>query len=206
MAYMTPKQERFLDSLLTDRVCPEQNAKDLRHRMETGLSKDDASKAISWLLDQPRKDGGSIDRAPAAPDPEVLPAGRYAIENEEGDLRFYKLWRGDRKPTYFKLYVLHGPDDSEVPFRSALSILGKIVEAGPGECAIRFGHEIGECSTCGARLTNNLSRELGIGPVCGGRFYPDETWTERKAEARADLRARGIDPAASYDPTMEAAA
>ena len=53
-----------------------------------------------------------------------VPAGRYAVENDEGELRFYRLWIG--RTGYKKLYVLHGPDSTELPYKTALSILGKI--------------------------------------------------------------------------------
>jgi hypothetical protein len=120
-----------------------------------------------------------------------VPAGRYAIENEEGELRFYRLWIG--RNGYKKLYVLHGPDSSELPYKTALSIMGKIFRAGVEECAIRYGHEIGACSNCGRRLTNRISRELGIGPICGGRMFGDEFDAKRDA-AREAIIERGEDP------------
>ena len=64
--------------------------------------------------------------------------------------------------------------------------------------AIRFGMEIGACSNCGRRLTNTISRELGIGPVCGGRLFGDTFKAEVKSK-RAEIIARGDDPDAEVE-------
>lgn len=127
---------------------------------------------------------------------EGIPAGRYAVENEEGELRFYQLWRprdhGDSD--FWQLYVLHGPDSSRVHNKAAGAIVQKIRAAGIREAAIRFGNEIGACSNCGHRLTNRISRELGIGPVCGGRMFGDGGWKTEVREARERIKARGENP------------
>lgn len=147
--------------------------------------------------------GGTQQAPPAALE---VPAGRYAVGNDGGELRFYRVWRGTRNKSVVRVYVLHGPDEDRVPGRLAeLGVLSKIDAAGPREAAIRYGREIGECSSCGLRLTNALSRELGIGPVCGGRFYADKAdWTAVKKQARTDLRARGIDPEADLPDDVPA--
>lgn len=40
----------------------------------------------------------------------------------------------------------------------------------PLAAAIAYGRETGTCSCCGAELTNKISIELGIGPICRGRW------------------------------------
>lgn len=40
----------------------------------------------------------------------------------------------------------------------------------PLAAAIAYGKETGICSCCGAELTNKLSIELGIGPICRGKW------------------------------------
>jgi hypothetical protein len=100
--------------------------------------------------------------------------------------------------------VQHGPSESAIPWGAAMrSILEKIVAAGPGDAAIRYGRELGHCGVCNTELTNHLSRELGIGPVCGGRYFED--WSERKGKARARLQAAGVDPQGSLLDESEAA-
>lgn len=48
-----------------------------------------------------------------------------------------------------------------------------VIEAckAPEESAIAFGKKFGSCSCCGRVLTNDLSIELGIGPICRGKFF-----------------------------------
>src|SRR5262249_50747865 len=125
-----------------------------------------------------------------------LPPGRYAIENAEGELRFYHRWQGKREDNKdrFALYVCHGPEESRLPRPAQVAIAAKILAAGVRESAIRYGLEIGECSNCGRRLTNRISRELGIGPICGGRMFGDDGWKDEVKAARAAIVARGDDP------------
>lgn len=47
----------------------------------------------------------------------------------------------------------------------ALERLHSIAE-NPMEAAVRYGRQTGQCACCGRELTNKLSIELGIGPVC----------------------------------------
>jgi hypothetical protein len=181
-----------------------------------GISKKRASESISKLLALPKRrnelparpaktrDIVAETRSQTVADritPEKVPAGHYAVDNEAGELRFYAVWWAPITPgrdPFFKVYVEHGPDDSEVPFKSALTILRKIAED-PRAAALRYGREIKSCSSCGKRLTNRISRLLDIGPVCGGRFYSEDDWKARKATARDALRAAGLDPKADAE-------
>lgn len=171
------------------------------------ISKRAASAWIERLLTLPHRPaerkvhrGGNSSNVPSPVD---LPAGRYAIENNDGELRFYRLWRGTKNPNFVKLYVEHGPDQSEVPFRSALSIMAKIIEADPFTCARRYGAEIRSCSKCGRRLTNRVSRLLSIGPVCGGRWFSDgeddSEWRGLVSRARDVLWEAGLDPSGDVE-------
>ena len=36
----------------------------------------------------------------------------------------------------------------------------------PMEAAVRYGQKTGKCSCCGRKLTNKVSIEMGIGPIC----------------------------------------
>jgi len=156
---------------------------------ELGLTKSKASEIIDYLKKRPRKPGAASP-AKWASYPDV-PAGRYAVTNTEGELRFYQVWRPKDNPSVFRLYVLHGPDSSEVPFKAQNAIMAKIQADIEG--AMRtFGLEIGSCSVCGRRLTNRISRELGIGPVCGGRAWDD--FDDKYQSARQAIIDRGEDP------------
>src|SRR5262252_4961049 len=94
----------------------------------------------------------------------TVPDGRYAIPGPDGKLRFYSVKNGHSR-TFVDVWA----SDERWPVKNngeAIRILNAIKndpDAGP-----RFGREIGRCYVCGRTLTDELSRELGIGPVCRG--------------------------------------
>ena len=134
--------------------------------------------------------------APPLPGPDVVPAGRYALTADDGETYFVRVWRGDRNPNYVRCYLLHGGSDSPVQNATTLQ---SIIDAGPREAAIRYGLEIRHCCICNIRLTKRLSRELGIGPVCGGRFYAEAEWAAIQRDKRDELEALGLDPDENVD-------
>jgi hypothetical protein len=202
MNKITPKQRDFILRLLDEKDLSnvEEGRLDSLYKSlrisedpeEFGMSTRQASEVIEWLLRRPKQ-----ATEQAAPLNAELPAGRYAIENEQGELRFYQLWvskDGKRR----NLYVLFGPSEAKLYPKTQEAICQKILDVGYRECAIRFGNEIGMCSNCGRRLTNRISRELGIGPICGGRMFNGD-WAAEVAEARQRLFDRGEDPDEDLD-------
>lgn len=198
-------QRRFLLDLIEKKVIkPEHEGKvDLIMKClrisedpeEYGMSRDKASELIDWFKKQPDKPRDSQDfSAHHAERMDVgVPPGRYAVEADNGELRFYKVWIS-RDGKRLNVYVQHGPDESDLKYQDrTLGVLRKIKAYGVRNAAIRYGMEIGECSNCGRRLTNTISRELGIGPICGGRMFGGD-WKEEVAAKRAEIIARGDDP------------
>ena len=98
-----------------------------------------------------------------------VPEGRYAVTLEgETKLRFFKL----DKPTSGKwsgyTFVKEQASDELHPVRSAERRV-RIAEAiaqDPEEAMLTYGRELGKCGHCGRTLTDQESREVGIGPVC----------------------------------------
>jgi hypothetical protein len=137
-----------------------------------GLTKRQASEWIECLLKfpklhQPRQGSGySVAANRNCPLPEV-PEGRYAIEHE-GTLKFYRV----DKPTEGRwagfTFLSVQASDELYPiknFDAKREILTSIA-VDPRAASARYGHELGSCGVCGRILTNEESRELGIGPVC----------------------------------------
>lgn len=59
------------------------------------------------------------------------------------------------------------------PTRTALANVAErlqIIASNPLEAAVRYGRETGRCACCGRQLTNKLSIELGIGPICRDKW------------------------------------
>jgi hypothetical protein len=197
-----PQRQYLLDLIQKKQVKPDQQGKlDLIMKClrisedpeEYGMSRSKASELIDWFKKQPDKPKMFKDQQGERFAFEV-PAGRYAVEAENGQLRFYHVWVSrDKKRLH--LYVLHGPDESDLKYQNTIiAILGKIKKVGVRECAIRYGLEIGSCSNCGRRLTNHISRALGIGPVCGGRMFGESEWRVEVNAKRAELVSQGINP------------
>ena len=46
----------------------------------------------------------------------------------------------------------------------------RVISKDPMAAAQAHGHDTGNCSACGRLLTNELSVEIGIGPICRGRW------------------------------------
>jgi len=98
----------------------------------------------------------------------LIPVGKYALENAptntENDVSFWSVWVNDAG-TVWRLKQVVGPNLENVPQAAILGILRRIGDDPEAAMAL-YGHHIGQCGACGRRLTNELSRRLGIGPIC----------------------------------------
>jgi Family of unknown function (DUF6011) len=175
----TPKQAAFIAVLLEQRTGYSDG---FRERVTTSilegrLAKSDASNIITWLLNRPKRVGVphlSDAATKIVTDAVEIPNGHYAIKNETGtnDLDFYKVetpTEGRYRGMTFVKRVIGG--HPEFPVRNSVerrAILQRIKDAGVEAAAVLYGREIGRCYRCNRTLTDELSRELGIGPVCRG--------------------------------------
>lgn len=94
-----------------------------------------------------RADGVIITRAPDT----GRNAGALYVKTEGGEYRGKLVGGTEWMP------VLRDND--------TINIL-KAIAKDPLESAVRYGRKTGRCSCCGRELTNKLSIELGIGPIC----------------------------------------
>ncbi len=105
--------------------------------------------------------------------PAAVPDGFYAVTAEAGHTSFYGVKAG-RKPgvVFVDLLTGGGPNGTfnkqSVPFQSRDAVLAKIAADIEG-AATRFGQESGRCCKCNRGLTDEASRERGIGPECNRR-------------------------------------
>lgn len=166
----TEKQVDFIADLLGQvNLTPEQK-ETAETRLAAGLNKTQAS---GWIerLKELRTEQRATERAARPnnlPDLPDVPAGHYAVTGEDGTTDFYKVDRPTRGRwegyTFVKLQL--SDDYQRVPMRNVRLILSKILADGPENAMRRYGHELGVCGSCRRTLTNELSRKLGIGPVC----------------------------------------
>jgi len=140
-----------------------------------------ASKIIDVLKPLPSKFSGRVPtvtqtsgheaHSPGMDSLVKVPQGRYAVE-EDGVLKFFHVDRPTegRWAGYTFIKIRASDELYRVKDRArCANILKLIEEAGIKEATEKYGQELGSCGICGRTLTDPLSREIGIGPVCRGR-------------------------------------
>lgn len=124
----------------------------------------------------------------------VLPYGRTyaAVENDEGAVTFLIFDRPEtldrnKQPNkwhgwvFVKQFIggvgegqrLGSQKPGETYSGQWANLVDKVL-ADPMGAVKRFGHELGRCGVCFLPLTNEESREAGIGPVCARRMEEGE--------------------------------
>jgi hypothetical protein len=167
---MTQPQRKYILDLVEQREVPPANKAEWDfpyvERTEDVMSgkevlQAEASKVIEWLKTLPRKGGLKVD----------VPDGGYAVESVTGnnDLDFYWVetptegkWEGH---TFVKR-VIGGHRNISVRREEVHQALDLIKRSGIEESGHLFSQELGRCRKCFKHLTDELSRELGIGPWC----------------------------------------
>jgi len=143
---------------------------DVVHDCQSGYSCHCGVETAVRPVSAPPADGGTPVRDPGLAArirglKALVPDSRYAVEVNSDKLRFFLVTTGNNgKYTVIKEYAsdtLHAKRFTEYE-----EILTSIVEAGPKAAQVRFGQELGQCYHCNRILTDETSRELGIGPVC----------------------------------------
>lgn len=131
----------------------------------------------------PHPPADSGERYSRTPMPEV-PEGLYATPSLTGnnDLDFWRVKPGRNPGIVFVNRVIGGHQDTEIPYDSKAKIkterVAKATQRTALEAIVKFGieksnelagMELKFCRRCGIHLTDEVSRALGIGPVCGDR-------------------------------------
>lgn len=177
---MTDKQVRYIKFLANTRIMTADVKERLLQALDRGMDFVQTDRTIKWLLSQPE----FPSRQPAAPveaRPQIqtqesyghrdqLPdvkEGRYAVEND-GVLKFYRVDRPADGKWAGRTFVSVQASDDFHPIKawdSKVQILN-LIAADPKEAMLRYGKELGKCGHCGRTLTNEESRQYGIGPIC----------------------------------------
>lgn len=176
----TEKQIKFLKTLCSERKPKDSGSDDtwldIFESTEMGidamlakLTKKAASDLIGEMLDCPRAE--QVKREATAPATNEVPEGYYAVTSLSGanDLDFFAV----QKPTEgkwagytFVKQVVGGKPEFRVARDRVALVLKAIEDAGHDEAAKLYGQEIGRCGKCNRTLTDETSREIGLGPVC----------------------------------------
>jgi len=177
---VTEKQAKWIIDIATTRVLPiGATADSVLIRLEQGFAKHAGSQFITTYKDLPRKaqEAAKLEAiAPMADSVEELrrvasddvPAGRYALRGADNVVKFYRL----DKPTQGKwagwTFLKVQASDELYPIRNPnekARIIAEIAKDVLGAEQL-YGQELGKCSRCGRTLTDETSRDYGIGPDC----------------------------------------
>lgn len=157
----TEKQMKFVRALMAER--PNYSVEQGYDEMPEELDKNTASTIIADLLEHPKE----LALPEEGPD---VPPGYYAVPSLSGnnDLDFFVIEEGKGRweGHLFVNRIVGGHPDAPVPRSQRAAVKKAIVAITPEAAAIRYGQEIGRCYKCNRHLTDELSRQLGIGPVC----------------------------------------
>lgn len=171
-ASATDKQVDYLTKLCTrlaefDRPAAVEVWEHLGHLQNGGaLTVRRASHEIDSLMGRVVKAQDAARVAESAPVP-FVEAGRYAIDNNEGALAFYRVAAKDGVNT--AVYAYASDEQRKLPAKAAAGVLRKLAATDLEAASIRFGQETRKCRKCGKRLTREESRAIGTGPECAGK-------------------------------------
>lgn len=165
----TPRQLAFMEDLMTSRRFDGETRPKYRARVSelnspearTALTREAASRFIDYLLTLPKIE------VPKLPQSWEIPVGRYAVEISD-TLAFVKVDRPEEGRWAGYTFVSRQLSDEfvRVSREQSTAILNQIRKDGTQAAMLRYGRELGVCGECGRTLTNEESREAGIGPVC----------------------------------------
>lgn len=162
----TAKQITYVAKLTGERNLPIVQARMVSLR--------EASDYINWLLGQAKAPGAIDSIVPIVPD------GRYAIDVVDYGVgsdgistvtKFYRVRSGEGK-WEGKTFVDVQAGDDWFPIRglSARVVLKAIDHITPKVASLCYGVLIGSCGICGRTLTNAVSIDRGIGPICADKM------------------------------------
>lgn len=138
------------------------------------LTHNDFQRLLPKLQEAPTAATIKVTGSPV-PTAEQVPAGRYALPtgaNAINQTAFYKVDRPTEGKWAGRVFVKLMLSDQEQRMSRATAegVLVKIHEYGAEKSMALYGHEFGHCGVCGRGLTNDESRERGIGPICAAKM------------------------------------
>jgi hypothetical protein len=176
------KQVAFIDSLINERELDAITVSSFRSMLPT-LTKKQASSTIELLLRLPQR-STKVPGATKSLLQEALskaPKSKYAVPVDEldisledtpltGDLLFLEI-REYMGNLYMRRLTgsVGGFTRHKVPSQDSIVIMD-IIAKDPYKYAKIFGQHYSCCGSCGAELTDPVSRDLQLGPECRKKF------------------------------------
>jgi hypothetical protein len=161
------KQVEYFKMLMSRKQLPA-NQFDTYTLLSPNWDKRAMTSAIQYLVSLPWIPYTPTPKAPTLP-ADKIDQGYYAVNDPiDGVLKFYQV-RAPKQGKWAGYHFL-----SQVSGDNKLSIRDKVerhrifteIAKDTLGALMRFGKEIGQCGHCRKQLTDEVSREFGIGPVC----------------------------------------
>ena len=182
--FASDKQINFIKSLLTEREISLQDRDELLRALSS-MEKKQASLLIDTLLKLPKRSAKiTFVETKKSPLQEALasaPKSKYAVPAEDVDINLTNTnINGDILFVEVKEYMgnlymrrllgsLGGFTRYKVDNSDAVEIM-KVIATDPYKYARKFGEVYSCCGSCGAELTDPVSRSLQLGPECRKKF------------------------------------
>lgn len=162
----TPKQVAFIAKLLADKDVTGTRYAPFVGRELPQLSKSQAGAAIDELLKRPRAAVAPVPAEAPAAVSEPVTDGMYLVGQD-----VYKVQMSQSGRLYAKVLVQHGAG-IKATFEYAAGAMRIIRPEHRMDLAAAkaYGALYGSCAVCGRTLTNEVSIEAGIGPICSSRL------------------------------------
>lgn len=156
------RQRSFIHSLSSERGVDRGTVED----MLNGLTMRQASAKIKELLATPK----TTEVVEKITMPKV-PEGHYSVIID-GETKFFKVEAPTDGQWAGRIFLKIQASDAEYPVKNPTTkaqVLA-LIAANPKEAMLLYGRQLGHCGHCGRTLTNEESREYGIGPICRGKM------------------------------------
>jgi hypothetical protein len=130
------------------------------------------------VYEEAEDDKGDVKRVGTIvmPDGTRVPVGSYGVDTSANptftnDTTFFRVWINEDYGKGWGVQMYVSDDTTRVKLRVPVQIEAmREIAKDPLAAASLFGHEFKRCGICSRGLTNDESRERGIGPVCARRF------------------------------------
>ena len=161
----TAPQIKFYTSLIQGKDLTDKQRDELNKSFPT-LTKFQMSQQIQWLMGLPWKKRTVVSTPQPTP---KIPVGYYAVVDPANSfLKFYRIRRPLNGKWSGVTFINEISGENNLPMKDPAErarIFGEILKD-PTEALKRFGQAIGECGHCRKQLTDQVSRQFGIGPGC----------------------------------------
>lgn len=135
------------------------------HKMIDEMNAGECSEFIRMMLLQPKLEPVSFGDFP-----EVAP-GKYALMQPDGDIKFYQVGKilHEDKPRWVNALIGAPGEFRKQRIYRYDGVLAKIA-ADPKAAFALFGQNVGQCGVCSSPLTQQHTRERGVGDICWAKL------------------------------------